>query len=315
MLAAPQGDSSLANETYGFVGLGHQGSQIVRRCASAGRHLVVYDTQTDRAEQFRPAGMSVAGTLAELGRRVTVASVCVYSDEDVRTVVAGPGGLLETMRSGSLVVIHSTCSPRTCVDLAARARGRGITVLDAPVSNGAPDESGRQLVVLAGGDRRDVDRCAPVFELFGRTVVYTGDVGSAQLTKLVNNALFIVHRSAAIEALRAAGTLGLDPDGVRVALQECSANARSLPIPGGPPIGGHGGPPPDAFVALLTKDLNLLEASLADCLPGTEHLVATARRALATMLAPPAPLAPPTPAGFATAPADLTPAPRPIVTA
>ncbi|WP_018505710.1 NAD(P)-dependent oxidoreductase [Parafrankia discariae] len=318
MPAAQQGDAPVDKETYGFVGLGHQGAQIVEHCVRGGRPLVVYDTRQDRTELFRTAGARVAGSLAELGRRVTVASVCVFADEDVRAVVAGPGGLLETMRPGGLIVIHSTCSPQTCTDLAAQADARGISVLDAPVSNGARTGSGLQLVVLAGGDRRDVDRCAPVFGLFAKTVLYTGGVGSAQLVKLLNNALFVVHRSAAVEALRAADALGLDPDGVRLALQECSAGTGSLPIAGGPPIGAPGGPPLEALKALLLKDLGLLDTSLAGCRPGTEHLVDTARRALTTMLPPPAAadLAP-DPADLAPAAAGLAqgPGPRPIVTA
>ncbi|CUU53553.1 3-hydroxyisobutyrate dehydrogenase [Parafrankia irregularis] len=292
---AAQGDGPSDTESYGFVGLGHQGAQIVQACVAGGLRPIVYDLRADRVEQVRSARVEVAGSLSDLGRRVTIASVCVFSDDDVRTVVAGPGGLLETMPWGGLIVIHSTCSPGTCAELAALAHERGLVLLDAPVSNGARTESGRALVVLAGGDEEQVRRCAPIFDLFAHTVLHTGEVGSAQLVKLLNNAVFVVHRGATVDALRAARELGLDPDRVRLALQACSASARALP-PGDRPLGlAGGGPDLSALAALLRKDLSLLGSALADVRQDAGPLGALARQALDTLLDPLAATARPDP--------------------
>ncbi|OAA18716.1 beta-hydroxyacid dehydrogenase, 3-hydroxyisobutyrate dehydrogenase [Frankia sp. EI5c] len=280
-----QDDSPLGAESYGFVGLGHQGAPIVRLCAAGGLRPTVYDLRADRLEQIRPAGVDVASSLSDLGSRVSIVSVCVFSDDDVRTVVAGPGGLLETMGRGGLIVIHSTCSPGTCAELAELARQRGLALLDAPVSNGARDESGRGLVVLVGGDPAELRRCESIFGLFAHTVLHTGEVGSAQLLKLLNNAVFIVHRAATADALRAAGELGLDSDRVRLALQACSASARALP-PSNRPLGRPGGPPLPALAALLTKDLTLLDTALAGAGEDAGQLAALARQALDILLDP-----------------------------
>ncbi|WP_018638262.1 NAD(P)-dependent oxidoreductase [Parafrankia elaeagni] len=286
-----QGDGTPAAETYGFVGLGSQGAEIVRLCAVGGVRPIVFDLRADRVEQVRSSGVTAAPSLADLGRHATVVSVCVFADDDVRAVVAGPGGLLETMRRGGLIVVHSTCSPEVCVELATRAHERGLALVDAPVSNGIRDARGRALTVMFGGGQRELGRCRPVFDLFAHTVLHIGEVGSAQLVKLLNNAVFLAHRGAAVEALREAVRLGLDQDRVRVALRTCSAAASPLP-PGDQPLGLPGsGPSLTALAALLTKDLTLLDTALAaadgNAADGNAgRLGGLAREALATLLGP-----------------------------
>jgi 3-hydroxyisobutyrate dehydrogenase-like beta-hydroxyacid dehydrogenase len=104
-----------------------------------------------------------------------------------------------------------------------------------------------------GGAEADFAKCTRCFAAFGDPVRHVGPVGSGQLAKLVNNALFIANLGTARQALSLGVALGLD----RAALNELllSASARSFALetfrfPPNPQR-AKGGP-------LLGKDLSLI---------------------------------------------------------
>ncbi len=71
--------------------------------------------------------------------------VCVFTDEQVRELCPK---LIDEMPAGSVLVLHTTGSPRTAEALAERGAARGIAVVDAPVSGGPHD--------IAAGHRHGV---------------------------------------------------------------------------------------------------------------------------------------------------------------
>ena len=66
-------------------------------------------------------------------------------------------------------------------------------MIDAPVSGGGPAAEERRLLVMVGGDPDVVERCRPVFETYANPVVHLGELGSGQVTKLLNNLLFTAN--------------------------------------------------------------------------------------------------------------------------
>src|SRR5215218_10061985 len=99
----------------------------------AGWPLHVWARRPETTEPFAKAGATVLASPAELGARCELVSVCVVADADVEQVVFD-GGLLEAMQPGSVLAIHSTVAPATPRRVAEAASGRGVAVLDAPVS-------------------------------------------------------------------------------------------------------------------------------------------------------------------------------------
>jgi 3-hydroxyisobutyrate dehydrogenase len=63
---------------------------------------------------------------------------------------------------------------------------------------------------MVGGERETFDRCLPIFQAMGKTIVYTGPSGSGQRTKLVNQLLCAQHIVAMADGLRFARESGLD---------------------------------------------------------------------------------------------------------
>jgi 3-hydroxyisobutyrate dehydrogenase-like beta-hydroxyacid dehydrogenase len=205
-------------------------------------------------------------------------------DAGVEEVVAGAGGLLHGMRPGGIVVVHSTVHPETCRTLAARAAARGITLLDAPVSGGAPAAEEKRLLVMAGGDREAFDRARPVFETYGDPVVHLGPVGCGQRAKLLNNLVLAANMGVADSAYELARGLGVEPAQLALVLAHGSGSSFAAALLAR--AGCSAAPMADHTGRLLRKDARLVAdlAEAAGLKPGT--VLAAADAALTAMAHP-----------------------------
>ena len=172
------------NETrVGFIGLGSQGAPMARRIIGAGYPVTLWARRPGTLEPFADTGAKTAGTPAELAAASDLVCLCVTADADVEQVIAGEGGVLAALAEGGVIAVHSTVHPDTCRRLAAEAATRGIRLIDAPVSGGAPAASAGRLLVMVGGDEPTVEFCRPVFASYGDPVVHLGPLGAGLVTK------------------------------------------------------------------------------------------------------------------------------------
>lgn len=70
------------------------------------------------------------------------------------------------------------------------------------MSGGSEMAAADKLLVIAGGDKVAFETARPVFETYGNPVVHIGELGSGQLAKLVNNALFVADVALGYDAMR-----------------------------------------------------------------------------------------------------------------
>jgi 3-hydroxyisobutyrate dehydrogenase len=123
--------------------------------------------------------------------------------------------------------------PKTCHALAEKAVAQGVSVIDAPVSGGAPAVEERRLLVMVGGDADVVDRCRPVFASYADPIVHLGDLGSGQTTKLLNNLLFTANLGTAASTLALGEALGVLPERLTEVISRGSGNSFGLSVLGG----------------------------------------------------------------------------------
>jgi 3-hydroxyisobutyrate dehydrogenase-like beta-hydroxyacid dehydrogenase len=209
----------------GFVGAGQLGGPMVERLLAAGVDVHLYARRAAVAARFADLGATVQDSLPDLARSAEIVVVCMFSDEQLLDVADGDGGLLAAMAAGSVLVNHTTGRVATLERLAARARTRGADVLDAPVSGTAEDIHGGRLTVLLGGAEAAIKTCLPALRTYAAQLVPTGPVGSATKVKLVNNALFAANLQLAVDAMRVAEDMGVDPVLVAGSLRHCSGNS------------------------------------------------------------------------------------------
>jgi 3-hydroxyisobutyrate dehydrogenase len=203
----------------GFVGVGSMGSRIVDLLLDAGHHLTVWARRKETLARYHGRAEE-APTPKDVARHSAMVGICVWSEDDVDQVLLRDDGVLAGMRSGGVVAVHSTISPRGCRRLEREAFNRGARLIDAPVSVGARLP---KLLMLVGGEQGAVEYCRPALESVADPLVHLGPVGSGQVAKLVNNTLVAATIGLADDAIAFGKELGLDPTALGTALASGAA--------------------------------------------------------------------------------------------
>jgi 3-hydroxyisobutyrate dehydrogenase-like beta-hydroxyacid dehydrogenase len=76
--------------------------------------------------------------------------ICVGNDNDLSDVILGKNGIMQGLKSGAIVIDHSTVSAELSRDLAALLAQRNVDFMDAPVSGGQQGAINGQLSIMCG---------------------------------------------------------------------------------------------------------------------------------------------------------------------
>jgi 2-hydroxy-3-oxopropionate reductase len=200
-------------ERVGFVGLGIMGKPMAKNLMEAGYDLVLYNRSRSKAEELAGGGAAeVAASPQQVARKCGVIFTMLPGPTEVEEIVAGEDGLLEGAAEGSLIVDASTSSPVLARELARRARERGASMLDAPVSGGDVGAIEGTLSIMVGGDEEDFERAKALLEVMGKTVTYVGPSGAGQLVKAANQIVVALTIEAVSEALVLGSKGGVNPE-------------------------------------------------------------------------------------------------------
>lgn len=261
------------NESIGFIGLGIMGGGMAANLLRAGFNVTVWNRTPARITPLAGAGAAVADNPAAVAESSTIIVTCVSDTPDVEEVILGPQGIINGVRSGSLVIDCSTISPNATKAIAAQLEARGAWMLDAPVSGGSEGAAKGTLSIMVGGDAEQVTRAMPVLQAMGKTITHVGGQGAGQMAKLVNQILVVVTMQAVGEALLFAQAGGLDLERTLAAVGGGAAGSWMLNNRGPQVI--HRDWRPGFTIDLQQKDLRLvLEAAdqLGVPLPSTAQV-------------------------------------------
>jgi 3-hydroxyisobutyrate dehydrogenase-like beta-hydroxyacid dehydrogenase len=195
------------NARVAVLGTGRMGSAIARRLAGTGVGLVVWNRTRSRAEDVG-AGI-VVGTPADAVAMVDVVITSLTGPDALRATFGGPTGALAGARGQSFVEM-STAGSDVLEELAPLVARTGSTLIDAPVIGAPPAVLQGAELVIAGGERADVERVRPVLERLGE-VRHVGPLGSGARLKLIANSMLGALVLIAAELETAGKGAGLDP--------------------------------------------------------------------------------------------------------
>jgi 3-hydroxyisobutyrate dehydrogenase-like beta-hydroxyacid dehydrogenase len=209
-----------------FVGLGIMGFPMAGHLASKGHAVTVYNRSPPRAEAWctRYEGRRAATPRAAAAEAEMV-FCCVGNDDDLRSVVLGPDGILAGLEPDGIVVDHTTASASVARELAEAARAQGRHFLDAPVSGGQAGAENGALTIMCGGEPDPFARAEPVLRAYGRAVTLLGPPGAGQLTKMVNQICIGGLLQGLAEAVNFAQRAGLDTDQVLATISKGAAQS------------------------------------------------------------------------------------------
>ncbi len=171
----------------GWIGIGRMGYAMAARLAKQGADLTVWNRTRAKAEPLAKHGAKIASALSELAA-CDIVFVMVSTWDDVREVIAGPGGLLaaETPRT-RLVVECSSISLEGSAELRSLLAERGIDLLAAPVSGNAKVIEAGRLSFVCSGPRPAFDRALPYLRMIAPAASYVGEGERARIVKICHN--------------------------------------------------------------------------------------------------------------------------------
>lgn len=255
-------------KSVGFVAIGRMGLPMAGHVQAGGFAVHAYDPGEAAGVEAKKMSCVMAATPADLARITDMAIVTVPTDDDVRNVVEGDGGLLEGASAGYLIAVSSSVHPDTMAALAKTCAAVGVGVIDAPITGGIRGAIAGTLTVLAAGAVADVERSRPVFACCASQVHRLGEAGAGQVGKMVNNMMLWANYMAAGQALTFAEKAGLDAESVRAIMQNCTGNSWALEQF------------PDVHPVWPVKDMATVAAMLKEMglsLPLVEHVADNAK--------------------------------------
>lgn len=196
--------------SVGVVGLGEIGGDgIAANLAKAGVTLTVCDIREEATAPFR-ATARVAASPRDLATTSDIVFVAVLNDAQVRTVLDGEDGVFGGAAEGTTVVIVSTITTDTVIDMRQAGLPHGVAVVDCGVSGGTYGAADGQLVCMVGGTEEEVDRIRPALDVFSRLVLHMGPAGTGISAKLARNLIQYGAWCAAQEGQELAEAAGVD---------------------------------------------------------------------------------------------------------
>lgn len=205
----------------GFIGLGNLGSCLCRSLVrKSGLPVTVYDLRKEAVQELESLGATGANSPREVAAASDIVISLVRDARQNEEVIFGKDGVWEGVKRGDIIVISSTVGPFYVRELYAKAKEKGVKVVDAAVTKittnkeGFPANYEGWATLMVGGDEDDVKRCWPVFESMAKYIIHLGGPGAGQAGKLVNNeattAFTAITRYCFIEYLNLGLKAGLD---------------------------------------------------------------------------------------------------------
>ncbi|HBG78916.1 MAG TPA: 2-hydroxy-3-oxopropionate reductase [Phycisphaerales bacterium] len=239
-----------------FIGAGIMGRPMCLNLLAANFKLVVHSRTKSKAADVLKAGAVWADSPAAAAKNADVIITCVTDTPDVKKILLGESGVIDSARPGLICIDMSTISPFETQQMAKTLAQKGVVLIDAPVSGGQVGAEQAKLSIMAGGDKETVEKLKPVFEAMGKNITYCGTSGFGQITKLANQVMVIHTIMSLAEGLAFADSAGLDLNTTLAATSAGAAGSNSLKNLGPKVIAGDFAP---AFmVDLQLKDLRLV---------------------------------------------------------
>ncbi|HSV34691.1 MAG TPA: NAD(P)-dependent oxidoreductase [Ramlibacter sp.] len=207
----PKTYESTPSRKVAFLGLGVMGFPMAGHLALAGHDVAVFNRSAPKAQAWTGEFKGrFAGTPREAVAGCDFVFSCVGNDDDLRSVVLGPDGAYAGMKTGAILVDHTTASADVARELDAKARALRLHFVDAPVSGGQAGAQNGMLTVMCGGEAAAFDAARPVAMAYARAFTRVGESGAGQLAKMVNQVAIAGLVQGLAEAIAFGQKAGLD---------------------------------------------------------------------------------------------------------
>ncbi|MCT7593982.1 NAD(P)-dependent oxidoreductase [Aliarcobacter butzleri] len=193
-----------------FIGVGVMGKFMVSNLLKNGFEVSIYARNKAKVEDSIKEGAIFCETIKECVQNKDVIITIVGYPKDVEEVYLSQEGIINSASQNSYLIDMTTTTPTLSVKIHEEAKKKNLKALDAPVSGGDIGAKNATLSIMVGGKKEDFEACKKLFEAMGKTIVYAGNAGSGQHTKMANQIAIAGVMAGVSEAIAYGKKMGLD---------------------------------------------------------------------------------------------------------
>ena len=194
----------------GFIGLGNVGGKLANSLLRNKFDLTVRDLDKKLINDFKNRGAKIANSAKELAEQTDLIITCLPSPEICADVMESKEGVINGLSKNKIWLEMSTTDESEVKRLGKIVLTKQAIPLDGPVSGGCHRAATGNIAIFVGGERKIFDKILPVLTIMGRKILYTGELGTASILKVITNYLASVHLAALGEAWTVAKKSKLD---------------------------------------------------------------------------------------------------------
>ena len=209
----------------GFIGLGNVGSKLAGSLLRNGLNLTVNDLNRERAQLLIDKGAKWGESPKKIVDSTDMIITCLPSPKVSAKVMEDGNGILKGISYGKVWLEMSTTDEKEVKRLGELVKKFGGEAADCPVSGGCHRAETGNISIFVGGERTTFDKIFPVLKFMGRSIIHTGDLGSASTLKVITNFLATANLVSICEALITAKKVGLDLKTTYEAIRISSGNS------------------------------------------------------------------------------------------
>lgn len=193
-----------------FIGVGVMGKFMVSNLLKNGFEVSIYARNKAKVEDSIKEGAIFCETIKECVQNKDAIITIVGYPKDVEEVYLSQEGIINSASQNSYLIDMTTTTPTLSVKIHEEAKKKNLKALDAPVSGGDIGAKNATLSIMVGGEKEDFEACKKLFEAMGKTIVYAGNAGSGQHTKMANQIAIAGIMAGVSEAIAYGKKMGLD---------------------------------------------------------------------------------------------------------
>ena len=195
----------------GFIGLGVMGAPMAGHLSKSGFQVSVFNRTYKKSSKWTSQYKgTVCDSLSELSSSSEFIILCVRNDQDVKNIINGKQGIIDSLKPGAIIIDHTTTSADLSKKMNELLSEIGCFYIDAPISGGQLGAESGTLSIMAGGDKKAFDASKKVLTSYSKFFKYMGSSGSGQLTKMVNQICIAGLIQALAEGINFSAKVGLN---------------------------------------------------------------------------------------------------------
>ena len=198
-------------KSIGIIGLGRCGMPAAEKFMEAGYRVIGRARRPEVISAFEKLGGIHADSPAQVAEQTDLIIVIVLNDEQVFEVVAGPDGILQAAKPGTLVICMSTINRGNLQSIYANCNEKGVDFVDSPFTGGPARITAGTLTLICAAKPETMEKARPHLEVMGRITHAGSEPGMAQAVKHCNQLMVCAIHAATIELITLAEKTGADP--------------------------------------------------------------------------------------------------------